>query len=190
MVFPSRLQIPATNIGSTVHAADPSSHLDVGSEVADHAESFVENVYMPEQAYGMLPPETVQGHFSLAQGRPSMTFSARMNKGGQILDMNITPGRIKNVLYLSPAVLQQTILGIPSSDVEEVRDVGSAVPDLAKTFPRRTMLESHELSDSARTDLRLLHEIGAAHAAVLRARGGVDQNFPPKRKLSVQVPGE
>ncbi|KAG0651140.1 cyt-4 [Hyphodiscus hymeniophilus] len=185
------ISIEATDIHDEywvhVHTADPSSYLTVGSEAADYAETFIENVYMPEQAYSMIPPDTVMSHFSLAPGRPTMTFSARMNKTGHIIDMKITPGRIKQVLYLSPAALQQAVHGTPSTDMEEIRAVGSAVPDSAKTLHRRTMMESHELSDSARAELQLLDEIGAAHAAILRARGGVDQNFPPRPKIAVQV---
>ena len=173
-----------------VHAADPSSYLDVGSGYAEYAEFAVENVYMPELAYSMIPKEIVQKRFSLAPGRPTMTFSARMNKNGRILDTKIVPGRIHKVQYFSPDVLQQVVLGLPSSGIQDtVRFIGKSVPSASKGSPR-TMLESQELSESSRTDLLLLHEIGAAHAALLRARGGVDQIFPSKPKLSVQVRGK
>lgn len=174
-----------------VHAADPASHLDVRSAAAENAEFAIENVYMPERVHGMLPKGAVQKHFSLAPKRPSITFSARMNKSGHILDAKITPGMVHEVLFFSPAVLQEVVLGLPSSAFKEsVRVVGQDGSDVAESSPNRTMLESHELSDSHKTDLQLLHEIGDAHAALLRAKGGVDQNFPSKPKLSVQVPGK
>jgi exoribonuclease R len=52
------------------------------------------------------------------------------------------------------------------------------------------MLQTHELSDTHKCDLELLHEIGDAHAALLRAKGGVDQNFPPRAKTSVSISKE
>ena len=170
-----------------VHAADPANHFDAGSDAAERAEYLIENVYMPERAFSMLPRDSIVEHFSLAPNRPSMTFSARMNKSGHILDAKIAPGLVRNVLFLSPAVLEQVVGGMSSSEVEKtVRTVGKAVPE---SSPSRAMLESHQLSDSHRADLQLLHEIGDAHAALLRAKGGVDQNFPAKPKVAVQVPG-
>ena len=186
------ISIEATDVDDEfwvhVHAADPSSHFSVSSEVAKYAESAVENVYMPEQVYSLFPKDTVQKHFSLATGRPSMTFSARMNRSGHILRTKIEPGKIHNVHFFSPAVLQQIVLGIAPSDFEEnVCVVGHAGPDLSESSLNRTMLEAHQISPSDRTNLQLLHVIGAAHSTLLRARGGVDQAFPPKPKLSVQL---
>jgi hypothetical protein len=169
-----------------IHAADPASHFTADSPIAEIAEFAIENVYMPEHAFSMLPQDIVRKHFSLDSGRPSMTFSARINRGGQILETQITPGVVHEVLFFSPAVLQQ-VVGVSSSEVGEiVQAVGPATPDLPEITPDRTMLKCHQLSQSHKTDLRLLHEIGGAHAALLRAKGGVDQNFPPKPKVSVQ----
>jgi exoribonuclease R len=163
----------------------------VGSEAAEKAEIGIENIYMPEQVYSILPKASVQQHFSLASKRPSMTFSARMNKSGHILESKINPGKIHKVLFFSPAVLQEVVLGQPAAAVKEtVRVVGQSVSDVSETSSYRTMLRSHELSDLHKTELLLLHEIGDAHAALLRAKGGVDQNFPPRPKMVVQVPGE
>lgn len=186
------ISIEATDIPDEywvhIHSADPAAHINPDGEVAAYAETAIENVYMPERVYSILPVSVVQAHWSLAPHRPSMTFSARMNKQGQLLDTKITTGKVHKVLFFSPAVLNEAVLGPPTSKAEEtVRVVGLDVPE---SSPSRRMLESHELSVANKADLQLLHEIANAHAALLRAKGGVDQSFPSKPKTSVSIPVE
>jgi hypothetical protein len=170
-----------------IHAADPASHIKLGSDTARFAESAVENIYMPERVVSILPVEVVKEKFSLDSDRPSMTFSARMNQKGHILDTKITPGTIHKVLFFSPVVMEEVVLGPSLLRVEgNLRNVGPGVPEIS---PSRPMLQAHELSDAHKTDLQLLHEIGKAHATLLRAKGGVDQVFPSKPKTSVSIPG-
>lgn len=170
-----------------IHAADPTSHLSTDCLPAAYDLLATENVYVPGgRVYNMLDVEAVRDNFSLASDRPCMTFSARVNKEGQLLEAKIMPGNVHNVLFLSPTVLNEVVSGSSPYEAEQcVRTVGKHLPE---SGPSRPMLESHELSDAHKADLRLLHTIGDAHAAILRANGGIDQNFPSKPKLSVSIP--
>lgn len=169
-----------------INAADPASHIHAQSKLCFYALAIVENIYLPERVVSILPKEVVKSKFSLDSDRPTMTFSARMNKDGHILESKISPGTIRNVLFFSPAVMEEVVLGSSSTKTQEsLRTVG---PDALESSPSRPMLQAHELSDAHKGDLQILHEIGEAHAALLRANGGVDQNFPTKPKTSVSIP--
>jgi hypothetical protein len=171
-----------------IHVADPASHLRPGCDHALLAQNMAENVYLPEQVYTIFHSESAKSCFSLDANRPSLTFSARMNSKGHILDTKITAGRIHNVLFLSPTVVEQVTLDIPSAkSPEKFRLVG---PEVEKRSSPRPMLGVDDLSELHKAQLQKLHEIGAAHAELLRAKGGVDQNFPSKAKMSVVIPEE
>ncbi|QSS61952.1 mitochondrial exoribonuclease Cyt-4 [Histoplasma capsulatum] len=85
-----------------VHVANPSAFVPPDHIVAKRAAEFKRSFYSPERVYSMLPPALVHKYFSLAPGRPTLTFSAKINMLGDILETNITNGYIKNIIYVTP----------------------------------------------------------------------------------------
>ncbi|OJD17626.1 hypothetical protein AJ78_02276 [Emergomyces pasteurianus Ep9510] len=85
-----------------VHVANPSAFVPPDHIVAKRAAEFKRSFYSPERVYSMLPQTLVHEYFSLAPGRPVLTFSAKVNMAGDILETNITNGYVKNIIYATP----------------------------------------------------------------------------------------
>lgn len=167
-----------------VHVADPAAHIDPQGPTGKFAEQLTETVYMPDRIVPMISKSFTQGNLSLASGRPCLTFSARINLAGDMLEHKITAGRIQDVVFLSPAVLKEVIMG-PSPGKKVVRTVGSNIPPV---IPSRPMLEIHQLSDEYKEDLKMLHEIGLARGQQYRARGGISAG-PVTPSLAISFDG-
>jgi hypothetical protein len=169
-----------------VHTADPAAHIDPESLVGKYAEQTIENSYMPERVVTMLSQKFVQANLSLASSRPCVTFSARMNLNGDLLENKVTPGIVQNVLYLSPTVLREVTLGASMSELTQtIHVVGS---DMPSTSPSRLMLESNEMSDAQKRDLCLLQKIADVRQKQLQARGGM-AGGPPSPSVTVSFNG-
>jgi RNB domain len=159
-----------------VHVADPSSHFDPNNKVVKNAERMVESVYHPDRVISMLHSEFVKSKLSLASERPCLTFSARLNLSGELLDHKVSAGTIRNVVYISPSVFEGVALGkTESTETVDgvVRIVGSG--PTSESAPSRTMASINQLSDEQKRQLKLLHQIGMANAKKLQSRGGLNQ---------------
>ncbi|KAF5866725.1 hypothetical protein ETB97_009882 [Aspergillus alliaceus] len=84
-----------------IHVANPSAFVKPDELIMEYAASRVQTLYAPERTYPMLPSTLTQEHFSLAPGRPTLTFSAKMNLQGEILDTNVVNGIVRNVIYIT-----------------------------------------------------------------------------------------
>jgi hypothetical protein len=166
-----------------VHIADPAAHLDPQGRISAAAERMSETVYLTERTVTMLDAEFVQD-CSLTSGRPCLTFSAKMNLHGEILESTITPGIVRNVVNITYEVLKEVTTGFRSSQSISYT-VGSN--DVEPT-PSRTLVESDQLSDLSRKELGILEKIQQARWKYLRDRGGVF-NRPPMSGLSVSFEG-
>ncbi|GES57709.1 mitochondrial exoribonuclease Cyt-4 [Aspergillus terreus] len=82
-----------------VHIANPSAFVEPNDIIMKYASSRIETLYIPERTYPMLPNSLTQGNFSLASGRPTLTFSAKMNLQGEVLETDICSGIVRNVIY-------------------------------------------------------------------------------------------
>ncbi|PGH11189.1 hypothetical protein AJ79_05031 [Helicocarpus griseus UAMH5409] len=85
-----------------VHVANPSAFITPDHIVGKRAAEFKRSFYSPERVYSMLPSSLVQSRFSLAPNRPVITFSAKVNMAGDILETNITNGYVKNMIFVTP----------------------------------------------------------------------------------------
>ncbi|EPE09426.1 mitochondrial protein cyt-4 [Ophiostoma piceae UAMH 11346] len=85
-----------------VHIADPASCIRPGSKLAEMAKQMPQTSYLPGFTAPMFPESIVRERFSLAKGRPCLTFSALMNKNGDVLDTRITPAVLGKVTYMTP----------------------------------------------------------------------------------------
>lgn len=151
-----------------IHIANPTAFFSRDHPLAKMARHMGESIYMPERAYMMLPGWVTQEHFSLAKDRPCLTFSARMNEEGEVLERKITPGIIRNVMRLTSQETSR-IVGI---EVDEqpgtILTVGGDPPPMPK---RKTMAGS--VTSAQANDLRTMQRLAERRQAIRRAQGGV-----------------
>ena len=89
------------------HVANPTAFIPTGHAMAAYAEQMCQTAYLPGTKYSMLPAAISTEHFSLAPGRPVLTFSAKLNLEGDLLQIRITPSRIHNVTRVTPATVYE-----------------------------------------------------------------------------------
>lgn len=160
-----------------IHVADPGSLFSVTSKPARRANEMMQTVYMPDRVIPMLPDNIVQEKLSLAPNRPTLTFSAKMNEKGVMMDHKITAGTIRKVVYLTPATLAE-ILGNEVTEPEEVLAVGNSetLTGFNDGVMHRDMASVDSLSAADKANLKLLASLGDARRAYSLRRGGIDLN--------------
>ena len=124
-----------------VHVANPSAFITPYSAIAQFAASLSETVYFPEKKYPMLAPRLTKDHFSLANNRPCLTFSAKVSVDGDVIEKRITPGIVRNVHYLTAEMVARG-LGLTLTDDESktvtVLTVGGRMPPLPTDYSDQT----------------------------------------------------
>ncbi|EDO01771.1 hypothetical protein SS1G_04246 [Sclerotinia sclerotiorum 1980 UF-70] len=159
-----------------VHAADPASRLEAKGEVADEIANRTETIYSPSEVHFLLPSDFVQDNLSLDTSRPSLTFSAKMNLNGDILETHISPRTILDVKFMTPQVVQEVISGGNSQSSKTSTTTTTVGLPIAPVSEKRNMLQSSQLSHEHKDDLRILHKIGDARLKQRVAKGGVSMN--------------
>jgi hypothetical protein len=154
-----------------IHTADPASHLNPEGPVAKHAQIVNQSVYMPERVVPMLSVDFTREK-SLAPNRPCLTFSARINTDGYLLDYKITPGVVRHVEYLSPEVFRRVVSKSAPTTETTTRIVGSNTPHPPPS-PSRPMLPIEGITDAHRETLSLLHKLGEALENRRKAKGKI-----------------
>lgn len=110
----------------------------------------------------------------MALGRPSITYSARLNQEGEILEQLATPGTLRNVLYITPQVVQEAIQGHPTEAFEpRIIAVGddTRVTDTPEPRPTRPIASIGQLSTQDRHNLGLLYALSVARVKRGMERG-------------------
>ncbi|KFZ18490.1 hypothetical protein V502_04084 [Pseudogymnoascus sp. VKM F-4520 (FW-2644)] len=160
-----------------IHVADPGSLFRLDSYPARRAKEMIQTVYMPDRVIPMLPDSIVQEKLSLAPNRPTLTFSAKMNEKGEMVDHKVTTGTIRKVVYLTPATLGE-LLGNTVTDPEEVLAVGNSetITSFNDGVMHRDMASVDSLSASDKANLKLLASLGDARRTYSLLRGGIDLN--------------
>ena len=92
-----------------VHVANPSAFIDTGSIIAQYAAKVSESIYLPEVKHPMLNPRLSGEYFSLGKDRPCITFSAKINAIGEILETAVSHGILHNVYYITPQRLEDEL---------------------------------------------------------------------------------
>ncbi|KAL3424855.1 Mitochondrial protein cyt-4 [Phlyctema vagabunda] len=184
------VSIEATDVADEywvhIHTADPSSRIDPNGTLAKEAQSKWQTAYFADGIVSMLPDQYIKSELSLRKDRPCLTFSARLDKTGKILDTKITAGIVQNVVFLTPTVLDQLIRGQKDPSSKNIITVGSWD---ASSEPSRPMLKLEQLNSIQESELRLLNMIGEAFAKQRASRGGLPSRPGLQRSLSVSSPG-
>ncbi|KAK7755262.1 3'-5' RNA exonuclease complex component [Diatrype stigma] len=167
-----------------VHVADPASSFAAGTPVAKYAELIPETIYLPGHFERMLPSNISQEKFSLAPDKPCLTFSALVNEEGQVLENQITPGRMKEVVYMTgedvaAAIGETRADPVPSSDKIAVGPEPQPSP-----APPRKMTRSTDLTREQLAELTKLSELGQA-IQTIRLQRGATPFFQPRPEAAV-----
>ena len=103
---------PTAEDGSTwihAHIADPTTRLPPNHPVATMAAQRATALYLPQDAYPMLPPQFVRAKGGLTACTDNqsyqevLTFSAKIDASGRIIDSTVRPGVVRNVQIASYA---------------------------------------------------------------------------------------
>lgn len=168
-----------------VHAADPSSQIIPKSPLAKSIEVLPENVYLQGHFQAMIPTEGLGSQFSLKSGSPALTFSAKVNEAGDIIDYKVEASTLRNIIYLEPedvAVLCEVPKPPPASSHEIVTGIPPETTEPPE--PGRPMSKAAELSEEDRSDLLTIHRLAAAIKEKRLARGAWPY-FSPKPSVSI-----
>ena len=173
-----------------VHTADPSSVIRPNSDLCSYLELVPENIYLPGHFQAMLPEGLGEGdadyksqdliaQFSLKSGGPSLTFSAKVNKSGKILDYKVEPGTVGEAVYLDPEDVSKFCEEPPPPPhaVSQHRlEVG--VPPTKREVPNRQMVAATDFDASTREELLTLSKLAKAIRGKRLSKGAWPYFFP------------
>jgi exoribonuclease II len=103
---------PTAQDGSTwihAHIADPTTRLPPNHPLAIKAAQRSTTLYLPQETYPMLPPQFVHANGGLVANTDNqsyqevLTFSAKIDASGHIIDSAVRPGVVRNVHVVSYA---------------------------------------------------------------------------------------
>lgn len=163
-----------------VHVANPTAFIDPTSVTAQYAARLTQTTYLPDRQFQMLQPESLRNHCSLAPNKPTITFSAKLTKDGDIIETKIVHGIVHNVKIITYDTITQTLF--PEESIREAskvnRTVGGQMP-LPVHVPR-----DQSLADSDVEILSKLLEAGIAKR--LKRIEGTDDDVVQQRSLAVE----
>jgi hypothetical protein len=160
-----------------VHVADPASRVRPDSTWAEQAAAHTQTTYLWGHFSRMFGDDVIKENFSLANDKPCLTFSARVNKDGTLLEYDIAPAVVRNVTYVSPAVVAETCGDEPwsPSPPEETFTVGTQTK--STSAPGRTMAKAQDLSAGDVADLSILSRLASKLHSRRLAEGAVPYYF-------------
>ncbi|KAK5987586.1 Mitochondrial protein cyt-4 [Cladobotryum mycophilum] len=182
-----------------VHAADPASSIEPNSNLSRFMELIPENIYLPGHFQAMLPSELGEDElndleseslikqFSLKSGSPALTFSAKVNDAGDILDFKVEPSTLGNVVYLDPKDVSELCNEpAPPPVPTTTLAVGSPIQD-EKLIPNRDMIATKDLDALSKEDLLVMYRLGEAIRKKRLSKGAWPYFFP-RPSVSVSFP--
>lgn len=166
-----------------IHVANPTAFLDRDHPIIDYAAARVATTYVPERTYPILPNALTQGHFSLSAGRPTLTFSAKMNLQGEILDTTVVNGTVRNVISITHSTLSKFLSG--SSESADYLAVGDKStwpsPPTNQTFRKALTAEDKE-------SFTILQKLMQGFRTQRQKNGAMDlQPSHPGPSISLQI---
>nr|POE92334.1 mitochondrial protein cyt-4 [Quercus suber] len=164
-----------------IHIANPTAFFSRDHPLAKMARHMGESIYMPERTYMMLPRWATQKYFSLANGRPCLTFSARLDHKGHTLEHKIESGLLQNVIRLTVDEVD-SFLGGDVADAQ-TRDIFMTVGG-NPPVPKMPTSSIASLGAEEKQQLHTLHYLAKQRTAVRRRAGGL---FFDTHNLEVSV---
>ncbi|CAK7203468.1 3'-5' RNA exonuclease complex component [Sporothrix eucalyptigena] len=190
-----------------IHVADPASRIRPGSILAEQAARMPLTTYLPGFYEPMFPNDIVYQEFSLGPSKPCLTFSARVNRQGVVLESKITPGRLGSVVFITPGEVSTVVadtekkamrncniadlvdsatLDMPWASASFSVGTPSSTDKSASSDAKRPMTAASELTPDQRADLETLTSLGTALRAV-RLTNGAKPLFWPRPSVKVSL---
>ena len=174
-----------------VHVANPSAFISPGSALASYAAKLSQSVYLPEFKYPMLEPQLSEKHFSLGVNRPCITFSAKVDVEGEVLDREISHGVVKNVHYVTPQQVEKALCLDDGGEKisSTLLTVGGVLPETTGEAGNPSSCSDRPLTSADIETLQRLRAIGEATQR-RRVRNGaliVGTDSTTKNVVSPQV---
>ncbi|KAH6689134.1 mitochondrial protein cyt-4 [Plectosphaerella plurivora] len=141
-----------------IHIADPASRIKPNSPFAEYMEAVPASLYLAGFPEKMMP-EKVEKQFSLNPGFPTLTFSARINERGEVLDHSIKPGTIHNVVHMTQEEVSSVLPGASPSESNPLFAVGTEPPSPG---PVKVITTADQLTAQDKDDLVLMHRLSKA----------------------------
>lgn len=176
-----------------VHIANPSAFIDPTSSIARLAEELIASRYLVNESQPMIPSALAQARFSLANGRPCITFSAMVTAAGDIAETKISHGIIRNVKFITPATLSRELDSGIKHDSSFTVVVGKREANL--TSPCNSIAQNLATEDPAvsqrihHSDLKLLRKLSEVSAAIFQRRiqaGAISYSKLTRLEVSVK----
>ncbi|PHH80046.1 hypothetical protein CDD80_3035 [Ophiocordyceps camponoti-rufipedis] len=179
-----------------IHVADPASRLLPNSEFSKYFELLPENVYLPGHFDAMIPShlglnstdptsQSLVQQFSLRSRGPALTFSAKVTRAGDVLDGEICPSTIGNVVYLDPEDVANFCQQPPPPPLDEKMKRRLSVGTRQQsTWPPRKMDKVDGLTKGQKIDLKILYQL-AENIRQKRLSKGAWPHYFPKPSVSV-----
>ncbi|KAI0515248.1 hypothetical protein F5B22DRAFT_194294 [Xylaria bambusicola] len=164
-----------------VHVADPSSSFGANTPLAKYAELIPEAIYLPGHLEPMLPENIISDRFSLAPGRPCLTFSALVNMEGLVLKEKITANFLEDVIYMTYQDAASAI-----GEDRQGSNTDSAAPKVQPA--NRKMAGPDDLTEDQKSDLVILSKLGKAIQAKRLEKGAIPF-FEPRPTATVNFDG-
>lgn len=151
-----------------IHVADPTSILNPHGKESKYAQSRGNTVFLPGYKVPMLDHDSVMKFMSLAEGRLSLTFSAKLNFKGELLDSKISPHTLGKVICVTPKTFAEVNNYTTVQRSPVIYNVG---PRLIAQSPSRILAEKDQLSDKEKNELQILNKLGEARTLLLQKKG-------------------
>lgn len=167
-----------------IHVANPTAFLSHDNPVMEYAASRIATTYAPERTYPIFPTSLTRDNFSLAAGRPTLTFSAKMNLAGEILDTQVVNGTIHNVISITHGTVRN-FFNPGVKDSSEYLTVGGEFVD----HPPGSNKDFREtLSTEDQENFTILRKLMLGFREQRQNNGAMDmQNLSSKPSLSLQM---
>lgn len=168
-----------------VHVADPASRIRPHSTWAQQAAAQTQTTYLWGHFSKMFGDSVVQENFSLAENKPCLTFSARVNEDGELLEYKITPAVLQDVTYVSPTVVEEACGADPWSPPPPQESFSVGGRSEATFTPNRVMAKAGDLSTKDVSELNTLSRLALKLHSRRLQKGAVPHYFPrPEVEIS------
>lgn len=159
-----------------VHVADPASRIQPDSPLGARAQTLPMNLYLSghqSNIWGV--GNEVQELFSLGPDKPCLTFSGRVNNNGDLLEYTITPGQLKEIIFITPEEVNRAVgyeesRQPPTWATSESFQVGRSPSERPEN---RKMATAPELRQDDLESLKALHRVAIAIHEKRLAKGSV-----------------
>jgi exoribonuclease R len=164
-----------------VHVANPSAFVPPDHPLGRHAAYHKRTFYSPERTYPMFPVALTRTRFSLASDRPTLTFSAKVNMDGAILETNVRNGYIRNVIFITPDRLRK-LFGLD-------RDlIPSMTLTVGGTMPKHVRAEIQDhIDDDHQSLLHTIRRLLSARRELRIKKGAMESAHPERSQPLVSV---